>query len=199
MRRKRPRPKVGCFFFADDPRPLLDSHFSATIRCVTAGKSPPLLISAIMGAEAVLVQERLERWAQRLQNLTVSPLTRDYPETQKADSAKRAIEAFESFKLPADTQLELKKLSESSGSPFSVFLTAFVILVARLTGDEDIAIGTSSADDGRPFVLRVPVDASEPFLQLYAKVVKVCCFIPAFLAVLTLSRPSKRGRRISYL
>ena len=119
------------------------------------------------------LQDRLERWAQRLNNLTVSPLTRDYPDTQKPDS-KRAIEAFESLKLPTETQLALEKVSGSSSSSFTVFLTAFAVLVARLTGDEDIAVGTSVGDDGRPFVLRVPIDASETFSQLYAKVDKVC-------------------------
>lgn len=118
------------------------------------------------------LQDRLERWAQRLNNLTVSPLTRDYPDTQKPDG-KRAIEAFESLKLPKDVQLALNKISGQSSSDFTVFLTAFVVLVARLTGDEDIAVGTSVGDDGRPFVLRVPIDASETFTQLYAKVDKV--------------------------
>ncbi|KAJ5679318.1 hypothetical protein N7462_007562 [Penicillium macrosclerotiorum] len=120
------------------------------------------------------LQDRLERWAQRLNNLTVSPLTRDYPDTQKPDASatsKRAIEAFESLKLPKETQLALKKLSGSS-SAFTVFLGAFVLLVARLTGDEDIAVGTSVGEDGRPFVVRVPIDASETFAQLYAKVDK---------------------------
>ncbi|KAL3455247.1 hypothetical protein BJX64DRAFT_272766 [Aspergillus heterothallicus] len=124
-----------------------------------------------MGAETVPLQERLERWAQRLQNLTVSPLTRDYPDTQNQEGAKRAIEAFESLKLPSDTASALQNLPGTS-SGFTVFLTAFVVLVARLTGDEDIAIGTSLGDDGRPFVLRVPIDSSETFLQLYAKVQK---------------------------
>ncbi|PYI06451.1 large subunit of L-aminoadipate-semialdehyde dehydrogenase [Aspergillus sclerotiicarbonarius CBS 121057] len=124
-----------------------------------------------MAVETVSLQERLERWAQRLQNLTVSPLTRDYPDNQKQELPKRAIEAFESIKLSKETQSALQKISGSS-SGFTVFLTAFVVLVARLTGDEDIAIGTSSNDDGRPFVLRVPIEASETFLQLYAKVQK---------------------------
>ncbi|RAH85754.1 L-aminoadipate-semialdehyde dehydrogenase large subunit [Aspergillus japonicus CBS 114.51] len=124
-----------------------------------------------MGAESVSLQERLERWAQRLQNLTVSPLTRDYPDNHKQELPKRAIEAFESIKLSQGSQSALEKISASSSS-FTVFLTAFVVLVARLTGDEDIAIGTSSNDDGRPFVLRVPIEASETFLQLYAKVKK---------------------------
>lgn len=118
-----------------------------------------------------VLQERLEAWAQRLNNLTVSPLTRDYPDTQTIDN-KRVIEAFESLRLPKDTQSQLQKISGSS-SAFTVFLTAFVVLVARLTGDEDIAVGTSSEEDGRPFVIRVPIDASETFVQLYAKVDKV--------------------------
>jgi L-aminoadipate-semialdehyde dehydrogenase len=118
------------------------------------------------------LQERLEAWAQRLNNLTVSPLTRDYPDTQTLDN-KRAIEAFESLQLPKETQLQLQKLSGSESSAFTVFLTAFIILVARLTGDEDIAVGTSSDEDGRPFVIRVPIDTSETFVQLYSKVDKV--------------------------
>ncbi|KAE8355816.1 hypothetical protein BDV28DRAFT_128172 [Aspergillus coremiiformis] len=124
-----------------------------------------------MGVETTSLQDRLERWAQRLHNLTVSPLTRDYPDNQNPELPKRAIEAFETLKLPEDTEGRLQKISGSS-SGFTVFLAAFVVLVARLTGDEDIAIGTTSAEDGRPFVLRVPIDISETFLELYAKVQK---------------------------
>lgn len=124
-----------------------------------------------MGVESVSPQERLERWAQRLQSLTVSPLTRDYPDSQDPEQVKRVIEAFESFKL--STQLVLQKLSGSPSSGFTAFLAAYVVLVARLTGDEDIAIGTSSREDGRPFVLRVSIDPSDTFLQLYSKVEKV--------------------------
>lgn len=134
-----------------------------------------------MAVGTASLQDRLERWSQRLNNLTVSPLTRDYPDTQKQDG-NRTIEAFESVKLPKDTQLAVKKLSGSSSSDFTVFLTAFVVLVARLTGDEDIAVGTSVGDDGRPFVLRVPISASETFTQLYAKVDKVRWWIPTFLS-----------------
>ncbi|KAJ5665881.1 uncharacterized protein N7477_008329 [Penicillium maclennaniae] len=124
-----------------------------------------------MAVGSASLQDRLERWAQRLDNLTVSPLTRDYPDTQQPD-IKRAIEAFASIKLPKETQLALKNLSGPSSSGFTVFLTAFVVLVARLTGDEDIAVGTSVGDDGRPFVVRIPIDASESFAQLYTKVDK---------------------------
>lgn len=127
-----------------------------------------------MGPGSASLQERLERWARKLQNLTVSPLTRDYPEIQSSALPKRTIEAFEYLELPKDSQLAVQKLSGPSSSGFTVFLTAFVVLVARLTGDEDIAVGTTSSDDGRPFVMRVPIDPSETFHQLYAKVDKVC-------------------------
>ncbi|OJJ49460.1 hypothetical protein ASPZODRAFT_1496779 [Penicilliopsis zonata CBS 506.65] len=126
-----------------------------------------------MGVESVSLQERLERWAQRLQNLTVSPLTRDYPDNHKPELATRVIEAFESLKLPKDCQLALESVPRASASSFTVFLTAFVVLAARLTGDEDIAVGTSAGDDGRPFVVRVAIDPAETFLQLLEKVEKV--------------------------
>ncbi|KAI5305096.1 large subunit of alpha-aminoadipate reductase [Ascosphaera atra] len=114
---------------------------------------------------------RLDRWASRLQNLTVSPLTRDYPEQ---DNAKRAIEAFELLELPRDVQGAALGLSRLSGcSPFVTFLTAYVVLVSRLIGDEDIALGTSTAEDGRPFVIRVPVSFEESFESLQNKVAKV--------------------------
>ncbi|EEP80264.1 L-aminoadipate-semialdehyde dehydrogenase large subunit [Uncinocarpus reesii 1704] len=128
--------------------------------------------ATIMGAEGAPVQERLNRWAQRLRNLTVSPLTRDYPESTPSghDASKRPIEAFESLQLSSEVQSAISKLAGPGDPSFLVFLTAFVVLVSRLTGDEDIALGTSSESDGRSFVLRVPISHSESFAQLYSKV-----------------------------
>lgn len=90
-----------------------------------------------MAVGSASLQDRLERWAQRLNNLTVSPLARDY---DTPTDTKRAIEAFETLEIPQETQLALKKLSGSSSSEFTVLLTAFVLLVARLTGDEECVI-----------------------------------------------------------
>ncbi|KAF7717972.1 L-aminoadipate-semialdehyde dehydrogenase large subunit [Penicillium ucsense] len=123
-----------------------------------------------MAVGSATLQDRLERWSERLNNLTVSPLARDYD--AQADS-KRAIEAFETVKLSRDTQSALQKLCGPTSSQFTVFLTAFVLLVARLTGDEDIAIATNLAEDSRPFVLRVFYDPAESFTQLLAKVQKI--------------------------
>ena len=45
-------------------------------------------------------------------------------------------------------------------------------LISRLTGDEDIAVGTSK-DNGVPFVLRTAVDLKEDFATLLARVDEV--------------------------
>lgn len=45
-------------------------------------------------------------------------------------------------------------------------------LVSRLTGDEDISVGTSKGN-GIPFVLRTAVDSNEEFAELVARVEEV--------------------------
>lgn len=47
-----------------------------------------------------------------------------------------------------------------------------MVLVSRLTGDEDIAVGTSKRK-GIPFVLRTAVDSNEGFATLLARVDEV--------------------------
>src|SRR6266536_5975044 len=125
---------------------------------------------------ASLMQKRLARWQDRLQNLTVSPLTRDYPEPGRTESEKRPIEAFQALEVSQDTQNALKRLQITDGAQphasFTICLTALVILVSRLTGDENICLGTSG-DKGRPFVFRTAYDPSESFEKLLAKVEKV--------------------------
>ena len=108
------------------------------------------------------------RWAEKLKDLTVSPLTRDYPEPSSDDAAKRLfIDANESLTASENVKIALSKLQDL-GPPFHLFLTAFVVLISRLTGDEDIALGTNAETDARPFVLRVPIVSSQTFSQLAA-------------------------------
>ena len=63
----------------------------------------------------------------------------------------------------------LKNADNQPHSKFIILLTALVVLVSRLTGDEDIALG-SREDNGLPFVLRMALDAKESFAQLLARV-----------------------------
>jgi len=67
---------------------------------------------------------------------------------------------------------QLQNLENHKHSSFVVLLTALVVLTSRLTGDEDIALG-SSYGHGLPFVLRTAVDAKESFTQLLVRVAKI--------------------------
>src|SRR5271156_3048402 len=106
--------------------------------------------------EAKDVSPRLSLWVQKLQNLTLSPLSRDYPESLPEDKAKRSIEAIESLVPPSNFEDFSKKASHAA-SIHELLLSSYVILIGRLTGDEDVAIATNLGPDGLPFVLRVPI------------------------------------------
>lgn len=47
-----------------------------------------------------------------------------------------------------------------------------IVLLSRLTGDEDIAVGTRH-ENQMPFVLRTAIDPNEAFTTLLAKVEEV--------------------------
>jgi len=99
----------------------------------------------------------------------VSPLTRDYAEPQLDYNATQDSETIEPIEASVIVQHALNEL-ESLASPFQVLLTASILLVGRLTGDEDIAIGTTPKVNGRPFVLRLEIAPKESFLGLALKV-----------------------------
>ena len=113
------------------------------------------------------ISPKLTRWADRLKGLRVSPLTRDYPEPPPG-SANRILESVESLVAPEQTRSALTTLS-SSGSPFELLLTAYIALISRLTGDEDIAIGTNAESDASPLILRIATSPDESFTQLAFK------------------------------
>ena len=101
----------------------------------------------------------------------------DYPEPLQSvpDSAQRPIEACETLQLSCDVHRALQALQSIEENQYSglvVLLTALVVLLSRLTGDGDIALG-SSGGNGIPFVLRISLDAKEPFTQLLARVEKI--------------------------
>ena len=118
------------------------------------------------------VDPRLARWEARLQSLTTQSLTTDYVRSDPP----RIVEAVHSVALPESTRLALLQLSILDGfnayPQFTVLLAALVVLSFRLTGDEDISLGTSS-EKNVPFVLRTPVTAQTTFHALLSTVKQV--------------------------
>ena len=111
----------------------------------------------------------LEWWVEQLKDSTVSPLTRDYPEAASENVPKRPIEAVESTIASTKTNEALQKLAKES-KPYCVVLAALAVVIARLTGDEDVSIGTNDAAGGPPFVLRTFITSSEAFSTVLDKV-----------------------------
>jgi L-2-aminoadipate reductase len=124
--------------------------------------------------EANGLSSSLARWSERLKDLTLTPLTRDYPDPSSEEAArtKRPIEAIETHAAPESLSHLLRNLHEL-GTPYELLLTAYVILISRLTGDDDITLGTNIEPDGQPIVLRVSISPQETFNQLLSKVKEV--------------------------
>ena len=76
-----------------------DSDFEGNIRVLrTKDVRREHWISEDMASTQVNgLSSHLARWAERLKNLTVSPLTRDFPESQDGDRATQATETRESL------------------------------------------------------------------------------------------------------
>ncbi|KAI9146540.1 hypothetical protein BKA69DRAFT_1163060 [Paraphysoderma sedebokerense] len=134
--------------------------------------------------------ELLRRWEQRLANLTELQLPTDYPR----QTPIKIIEAEESIELPLSTCLSIIQLSISTpetspvteaatngadrsadlsnlASPFQILLAAFSILLHRYTGEEDIAIGSSSVNFN-PLVLRSNIKNTDTFKDVLRSIIK---------------------------
>lgn len=118
------------------------------------------------------LEARLARWEERLRSLTTASLTTDYVRPDPP----RIVEAVHSVTVSEATRLALLQLGILDGSnpvsPFTVLLAAFAVLAFRLTGDEDISVGTT-AESKEPFVLRMPVTAQTTFVELLKSVKEV--------------------------
>ncbi|KAI8370997.1 L-aminoadipate-semialdehyde dehydrogenase [Blakeslea trispora] len=114
--------------------------------------------------------DHITSWKQRLQNLTDLLVPTDYPRPLPA----RTVEEVQKFDLSEQTLMSLVQFSMTSARPtaFSVILSAFSVLLQRYTGDEEFAIGTSSAS-GNPVLLRLHVDPASSLNDVIEMVTKV--------------------------
>ncbi|KAG6816775.1 putative NRPS-like protein biosynthetic cluster [Tephrocybe sp. NHM501043] len=99
--------------------------------------------------------------------------------------AHKVIEAAHVAQLSEQTSRSLLKLAlysengdedddeESDNnrpSAFHLLLAAFTVLLHRYTGDTDVVIGSSSATESEPLVLRISVEPTDPFWAVVRRV-----------------------------
>uniref|UniRef100_UPI00226E2C25 amino acid adenylation domain-containing protein n=2 Tax=Streptomyces TaxID=1883 RepID=UPI00226E2C25 len=126
-----------------------------------------------------LLAEQLDWWRDRLAGIAPLELPTDRPRPAVRSSAG----AVYGFELPAATVAGLKELARERGATLFMALTAAVKAVfARWSGQEDIAVGTSSAGRGHEeleqlvgflvntVVLRTQVDPELTFGELLGRV-----------------------------
>ena len=158
---------------------------------IASGSSSSLLLDPLVspvhgdGSSTVysltgdMLQARIERWMQRLSALTELQLPTDYPRPLPL----QVVEAEKTLALPDALCLGLLQLSlqlssitaedsTSQVTPFTILLSAFALLIHRYTGEEDIAVGSSSLSSN-PLVLRLAVRGSDSFASLVLHVKQV--------------------------
>ena len=95
---------------------------------------------------------QLDYWRDQLAGVEPLELPTDRPRPPVRDSAGAGF----SFTVPADVARALTKLGRAQGAtPFMVLLAAFQVLLARYTGQCDIAVGTPVAGRDRAEVERL--------------------------------------------
>ncbi|GHO79999.1 hypothetical protein KSD_77700 [Ktedonobacter sp. SOSP1-85] len=130
-----------------------------------------------------VLQEQLSYWKTQLAGIT--------PLTLPTDAPRPAIQRVEGARLhqlvPLDLLTRLQALSQRQGvTLFMTLLAAFQVLLARLSGQQDIAVGTPIANRTRDevegligffvntLVLRCDLSGTPSFLDLLTQVRQVC-------------------------
>ncbi|MFL5653190.1 MAG: amino acid adenylation domain-containing protein, partial [Ktedonobacteraceae bacterium] len=130
-----------------------------------------------------VLESQVRYWTERLQGITPLELPTDHP--------RPAVQTFrgaiQSFLLPVSLSEELQRLSQREGvTLFMTLLAAFQVLLARYSGQSDIAVGTPIANRTRTeiegligffvntLVLRSDLSDSRSFLDLLKQVREAC-------------------------
>lgn len=143
--------------------------------------------------------ERLQRWLARLQSLPSIALPTDYPRpatsqlvqalstlhlSSKARTALVRLAVHHDLENGGDSggedeeeegdaevnDSQVLKGDAGPPSPFHLLLAAFATVLHRYTGDTDIVIGSSSPLTGEPLILRISIEAGDPFWQVVRKI-----------------------------
>ncbi|HEU5380538.1 MAG TPA: amino acid adenylation domain-containing protein, partial [Ktedonobacteraceae bacterium] len=133
--------------------------------------------------QGAIRERQLDYWRQQLRGLAPLELPTDHvrPPVQTFCGAQQRM------MLPLTLLQQMKELSRREGTtPFMTLLTAFQVLLARYSGQEDIVVGTPIANRTQAeleslvgffvntLVLRSDLSGNPSFAQLLQKVRKVC-------------------------
>ena len=113
------------------------------------------------------MSDKLETWKKLLKDSTELVLPTDYPRT-----SLRIVDAEITRLIKDSTSLAILKTSMKTSNPFSIILGAFVGLLHRYTGEEDISIGSLSPKLN-PLCLRLNILNTDSLYTIIDKVNKV--------------------------
>ncbi|MCK8673824.1 non-ribosomal peptide synthase/polyketide synthase [Rhodococcus sp. HM1] len=133
----------------------------------------------VLGDEAdpdSLLSQQLDYW---VDTLAGTPDVLDLPTDRPRPAVRDGVGGTVDFAVPSDVVAGIKRLAaEQHATPFMVVHTALAVLLARLSGSDDITIGTPVAGRGEAalddlvgmfvntLVLRTPIDAAASFRDL---------------------------------
>ena len=129
--------------------------------------------------QGAVLEQQLAYWRERLADL--EPL--DFPSDMPRSAVRSSAGSQQEILLPADLVQQIKALSQRTGTTlFMSLLTCFQILLARYSGQHDIAVGTPIANRTRmelegvigcfvnTLVIRTRLTGQESFEQLLEQV-----------------------------
>jgi len=132
-----------------------------------------------------VLEEQLGYWKKQLADLPALQLPTDRPRPVVTSANFRG--AHETLIIPKTLTNALQELSKREGvTPFMVLLTAFQVLLARYTGQEDIVVGSPIANRNRAelepligffvnmLVMRTDLSGDPPFSEAVKRVLDVC-------------------------
>ncbi|MBF6302989.1 amino acid adenylation domain-containing protein, partial [Nocardia amamiensis] len=133
----------------------------------------------VLGAEddpSSVIAEQISFWSDTLRGL---PEQLDLPADRPRPAVASARGATHTFEIDAETHAQLTELARMKGATlFMVAHTALAVLLSRLSGEDDIAIGTPVAGRGEralddlvgmfvnTLVLRTPIEPDATFTEL---------------------------------
>jgi len=119
-------------------------------------------------------EAKLNYWKKALSNLTDIQLPTDYARSLPL----KIIENTKSIALPENVSYAIYQLSTNpvtkkfQGSPFSILLAAFSVLIHKYVNEEDITVGSSS-HSCNPLVLRFQITDEDTLDSIIEKIEKV--------------------------